>query len=221
MPLEVSLFHSKVKSVQVNNPCAENLLSKLTPLGQPRFKCLTLVSPSVSVLASPRKKQKRDIQEIEQAWEEGVKQMLAQEAEDASSDDLPDVKEAFNFAHLRRLSASNADKFELTTSHAKFKGKRKFKSDSEDDIPAVWIPAPPDDSIKIPGEIVFARDGPTAISYWPALVERYVPPKTSKQKQGKYAVVFLDMTRKAIPRSWFYTTDEDEFATCKVSCSLL
>jgi hypothetical protein len=47
-------------------------------------------------------------------------------------------------------------------------------------------------------------------------VEQYLPPKTLSQSP-KYRVRFKDDTFRVVSRDMFYTSDEPEFYTCKVS----
>jgi hypothetical protein len=122
--------------------------------------------------------------------------------------------------------------------------KRKFQSDSEvdmdvdaydcsaflisdddleDDLERPDRPPLRHGNLIIPGELVLARENiATQTEYWPAKLQEYVPPKRkarNKQEEGRYRVMWFDGTTNAkepIPRSCFYTQEEEEFATCKV-----
>lgn len=103
------------------------------------------------------------------------------------------------------------------------KGKNKARSEDEDadmlgddDLHDIfWVPPPADESLNIGEEKVFAHEKKSSTLYWPALVLYYKQPKNSKEVP-LYGVRFLDEVRAEIPRSWFFTSDQDEFATCKV-----
>lgn len=53
-------------------------------------------------------------------------------------------------------------------------------------------------------------------TYWPATLKYYKKPQTSSE-EPKYGVLFLDGEEMEITRGMFFTTDQDEFAICKVS----
>ena len=208
--------------MEIETPSAKNILSKLDMLGRPRFAKPTFLSPSSISLneptASPRKKVKRDhgdLGDIEKKWEAAVSEMIQDGEEQAGSDHLPDIGEAFNY----QFDVSPAASFNVVHnvgkgSSSKGKGKRKRTCDSEDEV--FWEPPPADASLDIPGELVLGREKASKTSaYWPAKIKDYVPP-TKRTEQGKYTVIWLDASEQNIPRDWFYTTDEDGFAFCTV-----
>ena len=208
--------------MEIETPSAKNILSKLDMLGRPRFAKPTFVPPSSISLneptASPRKKVKRDqrdLGDIEKQWETAVSEMIQDGEEQAGSDHLPDIGEAFNY----QFDVSPAASFNVVHnlgrgSSSKGKGKRKRTCDSEDEV--FWEPPPADASLDIPGELVLGREKASKTSaYWPAKIKDYVPP-TKRTEQGKYTVIWLDASEQNIPRDWFYTTDEDGFAFCTV-----
>ena len=207
--------------MEIETPSAKNILSKLDMLGRPRFAKPTFVSPSSISLneptASPRKKVKRDhgdLGDIEKKWEAAVSEMIQDGEEQAGSDHLPDIGEAFNYHFDASPSTSSAVVPIVGKGKSKGKGKRKRTWDSDDDI--FWEPPPADPSFEIPGELVLGRDKASKSSpYWPAKIRDYVPP-TKRTEQGKYTVIWLDGTDQNIPRDWFYTTDEDGFTVCTV-----
>jgi hypothetical protein len=169
-------------------------------------------------MASPRKKLKRDRGAIEKQWEAAVWEMIQDGEEQAGSDHLPGIGEAFNY-HFDAISSTTAVATPAVDSRNikgknKEKGKRKRACESDDE--GFWEPSPPDVGLDIPGELVLGRERASKTSaYWPAKIKDYVPP-TKRTEQGKYTVVWLDASEQNIPRGWFYTTDEDGFALCTV-----
>jgi hypothetical protein len=163
-------------------------------------------------MASPRKKLKRDFGEIERQWQAAVSEMIQDGEEQAGSDHLPDIGEAFNYRF--DASPSSAMVPVVGKGRSKGKGKRKRTCDSEEE--ALWEPPPADASFEIPGELVLGRERASKSSpYWPAKIKDYVPP-TKRTEQGKYTVIWLDGSEQNIPRDWFYSTDEDGFTLCTV-----
>lgn len=75
--------------------------------------------------------------------------------------------------------------------------------------------SPVDLSLEIPGELVLARTkkGRKPL-HWPARILAFV-------ESGLYKVEFLDAEVHDLPRSMFYTMDQDEFGTCEVSCEVM
>ncbi|KAJ3502595.1 hypothetical protein NLJ89_g8812 [Agrocybe chaxingu] len=225
VPLKIKLFGTGMKTVELRRPCERNILSKLDSLSRWRFRIPAFVSPSSlqNSIASLRKKPKLDRGDIERKWNIAVNEMKMACEEDEGSDYFPDVGE-----FLSGPLASSHTTVALSpraTSGAIKKGKRKRDSVSDceidDDMVApedndLWEPPPPEFGLEIPGELVLARDQPAAtVDYWPAMIMAYVPP-TARKQQGKYHVTWLDTTTGDIPRAWFYTTEQDEFATCKL-----
>lgn len=150
--------------------------------------------------------------------------------EDTDTDDFPEPTNMYEFLTTPVSKAIFAPpKLDLSKDAAKastkIKGKRKRKDISEtsaDEHQVTYVNKKEerwdevDDELDLPGELVLGRDGPSKdIDYWPAKLINYIPP-TKPNQAGKYAVTWLDGTTGQIPRSWFYTMSEDEFATCKV-----
>jgi hypothetical protein len=205
--------------VGIKTPSVENVLSKLDMIGRPRFNKPTFVSGSSVVsnasMASPRKKLKRDRGDIEKRWEAAVLDMVQDGEEQAGSDHLPDIGEAFNY-HFDATSSMTTITAPIGVPTNKGKGKGKRKRTCESDDEGFWESPPADGGLDIPGELVLGRDKASKISaYWPAKIKAYVPP-TKHTEQGKYTVIWLDGSEQNIPRDWFYTTDEDGFARCTV-----
>lgn len=202
--------------MEIKTPSVENILSKLDVIGRPRFNKPKFVSASsVASIVSPRKKLKRDRSAIEKHWETAVWEMIQDGEEQAGSDHLPDIGEAFNYPFDATSSTTTVAASVITPVNigkGKGKGKRTCGSDDE----GFWEPPTPDGALDIPGELVLGRDKASKTSlYWPAKIKNYVPPM-KRTEQGKYTVIWLDSSEQDIPRDWFYTTDEDGFALCKV-----
>ena len=204
--------------MEIKTPSAKNILSKLDMIGRPRFAKPTFVSSSsfssIETTASPRKKLKRDLGDIEKQWQAAVSEMIQDGEEQAGSDHLPDIGEAFNYQFDASPTASHTVPPNTGKGRSKGKGKRKRTCDSDDE--GFWEPPPADASLEIPGELVLGREKVSKTSaYWPAKIKDYVPP-TKRTEQGKYTVVWLDASEQNIPRDWFYTMDEDGFILCTV-----
>ena len=204
--------------MEIKTPSAKSILSKLDMIGRPRFAKPTFVSPSSISLnestASPRKKLKRDLGDIEKQWEAAVLEMIQDGEEQAGSDNLPGIGEAFNYHFDASPTTSSTAVPNVGKGRSKGKGKRKRTCDSEDEV--FWEPPPADASLDIPGELVLGRDKASKTSaYWPARIKCYVPP-TKRTERGKYTVIWLDGTEKNIPRDWFYASEEDGFVLCTV-----
>ncbi|KAF8163660.1 hypothetical protein B0H34DRAFT_795339 [Crassisporium funariophilum] len=230
-PLKISLFGDGFERTDIKSPCAQNMLSKLDTIERLRFKTPTFVSSSTdssdtNILASPRKKRKIDRKVIEKKWHAAVHEMMLDGEEQAGSDYLPGVGEAFNSNWLFGPSPSGAisapAKLSSTETPASVKkpgkGKRKRResdeeTDFEDDF---WESPPLEEDIEMPGELVLARDKASKnVDYWPAQITDYIPPANRRQ-QAKFTVTWLDTSTSNIPRDWFYRTHEDGFALCKL-----
>ena len=187
-------------------------------IGRPRFAKPTFVSSSPvssnEQMASPRKKMKRNHGDIEKHWQAAVSEMMKDGEEQAGSDHLPDIGEAFNYHFDTSPTTPSTVVPNIGKGRSKGKGKRKRNCNSDDE--GFWESPPADASLDIPGELVLGRDRASkTTAYWPAKIKDYVPP-TKRTEQGKYTVIWLDASEQNIPRDWFYTTDEDEFALCTV-----
>lgn len=89
--------------------------------------------------------------------------------------------------------------------------------DSESD----WEPPEPDETLTVPGELILCRERAEAKLYWPAKILGFKPPPKPKgkarPKEPKYNIIYMDGTKQAVPRGWFYACDEEGFGTCLVS----
>jgi hypothetical protein len=154
-------------------------------------------SQAASPLRSPKKKSRLDPEAVNAGmvgrWKLALQKML-DEYEDEGDD-----------------AAFSEVACEPTRALAKRAETNRAQSVSDQDLPA--IPPVPDPMLEIPGELVLARTKRSML-YWPARLEAFV---AAQKQKPKYEVVFLDRTRMVIPRDWFFTSEEGEFATCKVS----
>jgi hypothetical protein len=234
--VEVHLFGNAatgVKNIEIQDPCELNIQSLNDTLHRPRFDTPTFVTPSDfdegDLQGSPRKKQKRDRGDLEDRWSVAVAEMIQKKTdEEEGSDDLPEVGTLlFKFTPSAPVSKASPTKSAKGTPKGNRKGKapRKSESISEDELDMDfelgpihvdrWSPPPADDDLTIPGELILARETRHKTTYWPARILQYVLP-TKRTQEGKYLVEYLDDTQSAIPRDFFYTTDDDQFATCIV-----
>lgn len=137
--------------------------------------------------------------------------------EDAGSDHLPDVAEAFVFTPFSTL----ADIGSKNPPEGSRKEKRRRQSGSESEPQAILgseeegDPPPWDGNMNIPGELVLGREKELS-DYWPAKILGYLPPIKRKRKEGLYKVEWVDGTQGEIPRRWFYCFEEKQFGDCKV-----
>ena len=177
------------------------------------------------ILCSPRKKLKYDRADAEERWRVAVT-ALVQEREDAEeSDSLPEVGTLEFTSVLTGPSPTKSAKGASSMGDRKGQGGKRKRNgyDEEDDMdldgltPTAkrWSPVPADDTLQIPGELILAAEKAGETEFWPARILAYLPPKPPR-KQGKYRVEFLDTTTKDIPRHWFYSSNDEEFGTCKV-----
>ena len=74
-----------------------------------------------------------------------------------------------------------------------------------------------DETLQIPGELILAKGTGSDKNYWPARILEYVLPRNKKEKEGKYKIEYLDRTTSIVNRNTFYTSEADEFGTCKVN----
>ena len=173
-----------------------------------------------SVLSSPKKKQKTD---IESRWQMAVDAMNEDKNENDDADDL-----VFHTSPTKPESAKgkSAGKIKVKARvGAKAKGRKgkprwededtDMFADDDGEENTLWFPPLVDDSLNIGEEKVFAREKKNQNIYWPALVKYYKEPNSAKE-EPLYGVHFLDEVKAEIPRSWFFASHQDEFATCKV-----
>ncbi|KAJ7578462.1 hypothetical protein C8J56DRAFT_1170257, partial [Mycena floridula] len=181
---------SSMKDIQITDPSVHNIVTFVD-----RSNALRFPNPPKPTIIPVRKKFKRDIESLDQRWKLAVEQAVDEIY--VNYDGLPDV----NFA----LSSS---------------AYRASRTNDSQDIVSVIAesseaPEPEQEQETIEsGELVYAKEKSNSV-YWPARVLSYVPP-VDGQKKGKYHVHYIDDTRKQIPRTWFYTYEDDGFGLCQV-----
>jgi hypothetical protein len=203
-----------------------NILSLENSMQRARFDFPTFVTGTSffeDLQGSPRKKQKHDRGNQEDRWGAAVAELLQEKEDDQGSDAMPEVGTLGFVAYVSSAPLSPAK--ETPRAKGMGKGNAKRVSDPADDFDVEisdfkcdedrWSPPPADDSLEIPGELLFARDRQSSAIYWPAKILKYVPPKKRTQ-EPKYSLEFLDNTVLEIPRKLFFTSEDDGFTTCKV-----
>ncbi|RDB22192.1 hypothetical protein Hypma_010693 [Hypsizygus marmoreus] len=245
VPLKVRLFGSaapKVKTIEIHSPCELNVLSLEDSQQCPRFErptFVTSIADTEDLEGSPRKRQKYDRSNLEERWRVAVAEMVGAREEEDGSDVLPEVGALGFVKFLPSVPSPTKSVKERSQMHETGKGKgkgngkgrRKKKngneaggySGSDSDgmdidwavLESRWSPPPPEFGLEIPGELILAQEKATSAYYWPARILEYKPPGKAKQ-EAKYLVQFLDEKRAEIPRKWFYTSDDDDFGTCKL-----
>ncbi|KAI0822792.1 hypothetical protein BC628DRAFT_643693 [Trametes gibbosa] len=177
-----------------------------------------------SLLSSPRKKRKVD---VDVAWQNARDLMIRENGGDPLGT-YPSAQPS----HARRRKPNPFPS--LDTNFAKDKGKGKGRrrrrggesdeslSLSDDDDPAetwkperTWRAPSANPLLELPGELVLAREGRARTQYWPAKLLEYLKPKSSRQRP-RYRALFFDGTIVAVEPDWFWTTTDEEFATCKL-----
>ncbi|KAI0672817.1 hypothetical protein C8Q78DRAFT_1144283 [Trametes maxima] len=173
-----------------------------------------------SVHSSPRKKRKLD---LDAAWRNARDLMVtADEAENGSNSSI--------LGSLTTVGQRKIDPFptlDTEASKTKHKGKGKARRAGEDSddvheessiLQRAWHAPSADPLLEIPGELVLAKENRTKTQYWPAKLLAYIKPQNPRQRP-KYKVIFFDGTVLRLERDWFWTTTDDEFATCKLGQS--
>jgi len=217
IPMKVKLYGSPTRYLRVNKPSAENILPRLTSSSTMRFNSFEVASGLLAVEASPRKRQNLCLDEgTKAAWDKAVSEMVeAAHIQLLEDDELPEVAEVYSYAGLKRTESSKESDFG-SSSKVSTKGKAKAAvSEDESDEEISLDPPSEDCMLDYPGELLMAKSRLSEGVYWPAQMIEYIPPK-KKGQLGLYKVQFLDLTIKEIPRTFFYTSEQNEFTTCKV-----
>lgn len=223
VPLCVSVYGQITPAsppiVKLHMPSADNIQPMKDYKGKFRFNefNFALVQSKASPTQSPRKKARLDRASedpgILNRWKEALQKMKKDYDDDGDDAYAPDLfilhpTPTKKGTKLERLSADSLSDDSLSDDSL---GDDSLSNDEP------WVAPSPDPDLQIPGDVVLAREKLTSTLYWPAKLEAYIPPEKPSQKP-RYQVVFLDTKQLQIPRSWFYTSDEPEFATCKVRC---
>ncbi|KAG6370065.1 hypothetical protein JVT61DRAFT_12467 [Boletus reticuloceps] len=193
-------------------PSSSNIQSINDDSGAKRFSRATfrLASVSANDDAGPPTKKPRldDIESMEARWESAVQSM--DKASTLEKDGLPALLSSYattGGTFYDSLDESDAEMSDLkqpsykptntaskkprpTESTRKLKAQRS-RANLKDDINGTplrgYSPCPPDPTLQIPGELIFALAPKTGGFYWPAQILQHVPDRTEK-----YRVKFLD-----------------------------
>ncbi|KAJ7137846.1 hypothetical protein C8R44DRAFT_766341 [Mycena epipterygia] len=190
--------------VDIKSPHAGNILSFCTADEAIRFTKPSYVPPLNNSAQSPKKRQKLDRTDLEAQWSAALSHVVREYLDS----EMPSL---FFISSVHGIDTS-------IPPPPKGNGKGKGKAYSEDELSALsdvestasWSPPPPDASLEIPGEIVFAREkkgskGP----YWAAQIQ-------SHTNKGRYAIKWMDNTLGEVDRDMFYSYEEDGFGTCQL-----
>ncbi|KAH7107588.1 hypothetical protein BKA62DRAFT_139377 [Auriculariales sp. MPI-PUGE-AT-0066] len=191
--------HGKQRSVQVNTPSANNILTYYTTSPNsrtPRFTAKTFTNNSEFLALSTR-----------------FTRACSALRKDSSFDDM-DIDDDETPSSASSTPAQPAP--EPTP---------QVPTPSPSPQPEIrpWKPPPRGDiTMKIPGELVLARfkHSPPEGDHFPAKVEKYFPP-TQPGSVPRYQVVFADGQRQKLNREHFHRTYEDGFKTCSLGEMLL
>ncbi|KJA24302.1 hypothetical protein HYPSUDRAFT_86247 [Hypholoma sublateritium FD-334 SS-4] len=246
VPLRVTLFGLADTAVSIAAPSAANVLSRdhdylprfLVPTFVPAAPF-----PAASLSKSKKRHAERDA--LGDKWHAAVRAMRTHDAAahsradvDSDDSDYPGpTANLFEFltapsSSLQSISAPG--KLSAAKGRGKpsvaGKGKRKrmtASDDSADDEEGVYVSKKKekkgeewwdevDEDLKLPGELILGRTSQAVdVDHWPGKLIAYIPP-TKPRTLGKYSVLWLDGTQSLVPRLWFYSTDQDEFALCKL-----
>lgn len=213
---------------------------------------------TASVNASPRKKQKIATYvfdaDLEARWTRAVAAMREDQNDDGMDDEMfriewtPSKGAKVNAKAQTKGKSRGGGNLDAALDTIMVNPRPTSDGTESDDVEATnWCPPPPDFSLDIPGEKVFAREvhkrgrsrpksaakpvkstakingGSPQHIYWPAILRYYKPP-IGPGEEPLYGVTFLDGDEQEITRDMFFNSDQDEFALCEVSfmlrCSL-
>lgn len=222
---------------------AGNILPQVTQSPKLKFMKPGYVHPN----NLPRKKkQKGEQDDMKKEWQAAVDEMKSDmkpstlmidkshvlDLTSSDDEDLPlYVKPNPSSSKTLSIPPTTPNSQSVATSNGTHKRGKKRKrvnkdSDPEDSLTDVSVSllfreqvgdgGEVDISLVIPGELVLGRSKNQPTVYWPARIDAYLKPSKSGLS-GKYSVTFLDGTREDIPRDWFYSMVDPQFALCKVS----
>ncbi|KAI0807816.1 hypothetical protein C8Q74DRAFT_1187467 [Fomes fomentarius] len=195
------------RRLSIPNPSPSNVRSMMLD-GHIRFNDGNYrTSRGDSVHSSPQKKPKLD---LDAAWrearglmvkadEDGDEALLATTSQYADASSATQDKYKRNGKGKGKAIGSDFDEWNLNWARP----ERRWRAPSANPL------------LEIPGELVLAKEGKTRTQYWPAKLLSYVKPTKPTQKP-KYEVRYFDGTVKEIEPDWFWTTTDDEFATCNL-----
>ncbi|KAJ7154260.1 hypothetical protein C8R46DRAFT_448088 [Mycena filopes] len=161
-----------------------------------------------SIAASPRKRQrldKLDKTDVEQKWRAAQLEAIH---DYEKSEEFPDMRFLASVVGIPGYDAPS----NLSDDDASSELSEVVSSER-------WSPPPADSSVEVPGELVLACETdnkPSKVKvYWPARIENFVP-GLGPNKPGMYGITWMDSSTGVIPRSAFYTYEEEGFGTCVV-----
>ncbi|KAL6298613.1 hypothetical protein BKA93DRAFT_810481 [Sparassis latifolia] len=202
IPLRLSLFGDSPNStddVRIFVPSPSNVLS-MTFGGVLRFnegnfrRSARLGSP----LASPRKKQKTD---LENRWIAGRELMLKTDEDD--NDGLPMMLSAYTG---NGASPHTRDGSPAVSVFGESDAELAEKS---------WRAPSCDPMYTLPGEPALAKEMRHHTVYWPAQLLEYITP-TKRTQKPRYKVQFYDGMIKNLDTSQFFTEGDQGFETCQL-----
>jgi hypothetical protein len=205
--------------LEIRDPSHANVRSHYDPTGNERFNATSFREGPASNLAVSGSKGL----DYDARWRVALEQM---HSEEDNLNEFPD-----SLADL--LSQSTASKYEepllgsvdepeaaeertsskSNTRKGKAKAKPVMKSKKEI-FKEQWTDLP-DGTLEIPGELVLSLEKKRTTVYWPGTVMEFQPP-VDETKVGKYLVKLFDGMEVLVTRQMFLTTEQDEFAVCKV-----
>ena len=245
VPLKIKLFGLADTTVSIATPSAANVLSRDLDYVQRFLVPTFVPPAPFAATSSKSKKKQAALDALGDKWDTAVRAMRNHDAAahstadiDSDDSDYPGpTANLFDFltappASSQSISApvkshaANGKGKSKTTVAGKGKRKRASASDGSADEEVVYASKKKekkgdewwdevDEDLNLPGELVLGRTAQAVdVDYWPGKLLADMPP-TKPRTLGKYSVLWLDGTQGLIPRLWFYTTDQDEFATCK------
>ncbi|KAI0647452.1 hypothetical protein C8Q79DRAFT_628337 [Trametes meyenii] len=171
-------------------------------------------------ILSPQKKRKVG---LDAAWRDARDQMVA--ADEAENGGISSILGGLTTVGQRGPDPFPSPYAEASITKSKSKGKARGTgkdsdvnedlSDLDTSMQRAWHAPSADPLLEIPGELVLAKEGRTKTQYWPAKLLAYIKPQNPRQRP-KYKVLFFDGTILRLEHDWFWTTTDDEFATCKL-----
>ncbi|KAG6915330.1 hypothetical protein DXG01_012102 [Tephrocybe rancida] len=250
-PLRVSLANHVgfgKEAIEISQPCESNIISWKNHKGDMRFDEPVFTNPASfgSMLASPRKKQKVDRDELKDRWRVAVDELNGVRTKSAASPKKTSVSpkkttaspsketEVQRPTYLSETDGYESDLPEVGTEEFRAYPPSAPSSPAKPATPSQKRKAkrkrsPEDDSIE---QMEWPPSGPDPFVKVPGelvlAIERngdtkYWParvleyiPAAKGTKTDKYLVEYLDGTSKAISRSWFFIPEDDGFVTCQL-----
>lgn len=186
---------------------------------QPRFDAFADAVYLRSDHQKPAKMQRMDLGEMEDKWKLALQE--AQRAnvsamqwpnDDDDDDDLPDVSMAFSAAY-QPSPPDGTDTDVITVDSDSDSSLTDISEEHHVPVPDVTVKQ--DMSLQIPGELLMAQSKAGSKEFWPAKLLEFCPAYNPRLKEREqYRVLFLDGLERVIRRSWFYTSNDDEFFQC-------